>query len=195
MTRNAGFTLIEVMISMVVLSSISLGLYYINLGMTKTTLHQEAIATLRDEGRNAMQSMTRMLRNGEDNTLMTWNASNVAAALGVVPVSNIRFQAVTDANGNGSAINTDMSVGLTPVLGYGLDTVDINGDGFGATQLVRFDTAGNVNTILTNRVAPGGLSFVRTAGGVQITLVLTMPARGIRPPATVRFNQIVDMRN
>lgn len=192
--RNAGFTLIEVMMSVALLTVVSLGLYYINLAMTKSTLHQEAIATLRDEGRTSLQSMTRMIRNGDSATLVTLSSGN-PVALGVNPVSNIHFQAVTDADGNGTALDEDMEVELTPRLGYGLDALDANSDGYSTQQLVRFDNAGNVTRILTNRVATNGLGFVQTAGGVQVTLVLTMPARGIRPAATVRFNQIVDMRN
>lgn len=192
--RKAGFTLIEVMMSVALLSVVSLGLYYINLAMTKSTLHQEAIATLRDEGRTSLQTVTRMMRNGDRSTLVTLSGGN-PVALGVNPVSNLYFRAVTDADGNGTALDVDMDVELTALLGYGLDTLDANGDGYSTQQLVRFDNAGNVTGILTNHVAPNGLSFVQTPGGVQVTLVLTMPARGIRPAATVRFNQIVDMRN
>jgi prepilin-type N-terminal cleavage/methylation domain-containing protein len=193
--NNAGFTLIELMMSIVLLTGVSMALYYINLSMTKAVMEQQGMTTLRDDGRITMQYISRRLRNAESSLMYGVNG-DTKTALGTTPVTTIEFQTVTDTDGNGNAINTSYTVELGSALRFGPDTNDKNGDGESATQLVQFATNGNVSRILTNFLDPsGGISFVRTSGGVQISLKLLRKAQGIRPQASVRMDMVIDPRN
>ncbi len=197
MKRNhAGFTLIELMLAVVLLTGISMTLYYINLALTKSVLEQQGLTTLRDEGRIAIQHISRRLRNAETQSLLGVSGGTLTV-LGTTPVTTIEFQMVTDSgDDNENAIDVNFDVELGVPLRFGPDTGDANGDGFSTKQLVEFDTNGKVVRMFTSNLDPaGGVSFVRTSGGVEISLVLLRPAQGIRPPARVRMDMVIDPRN
>ncbi len=177
---------------MAMLTVVSLILYEVNNTMVRTALHQESMTTLRDEARNSLMQMSRFLRMAETTTIVT----TAGAAVGTTPVDNIQFQAVHDTDGNGNAINADFSLGLAPAVRFRVDTTDANGDGKTTTQLVQTNTAGTVVRILTNHLNPnGGVQFSRTNSGIQISLVLLYPSGALRPPAYVRMDQSVAVRN
>lgn len=194
--NNAGFTLIEVMLAVTLLTAISMVLYYVNLALTKSVLEQQSLTTLRDDGRISVQHISRRLRCADTQTLMGVSGGTLAT-LGTTPVTTIEFQIVTDGDDdNSNAIDKNFDVELSDPLRFGPDTDDANADGFKSSQLVEFDTNGKVLHIFTNYLDPsGGVSFVRTSGGVEISLVLLRPAQGIRPPARVRMDMVIDPRN
>ena len=193
---NKGFTLIEVMVSTMLLTGVTVGLYYLNLGMTKATLQHESMAVVRDDARLALQHMSRLLRMADDPTLVTLDGQGSPTALSTTTVDNIHFQPVDDTDANGVALSQDFSVGLANQMGFGVDTDDENSDGYTTTQLVQFDDQGSVVQVLTNNLEPtGGVSFARVAGGVQISLQLFRDASGVRPPVRTRLNQVVSVRN
>ena len=189
---NRGFTLLEVMIATAMLTAISLVLYEVNNSMVRAALHQESMTILRDEARNSLMQMTRLVRMADTTTIVT----AAGAAIGVNPVNSIEFQPVEDTDGNGNAINEDFSVGLGAAVRFVIDTGDANGDGLTTTQLIEADENGAFVRILTSHLNPaGGVRFWRTNPGIQISLVLLYPSGPLRPPAFVRVDQVVAVRN
>ena len=122
--RNEGFTLIEAMIVTMVLTTVSLGLYNINLSMTRAAVHQEHRTTLQDEGRTAMQYMVRRLRMADSGTMTTLEDEGATPMpLGAGETTNVTFQAVADMDGNGVSINADYSM---PYGKHPSDSIDVS---------------------------------------------------------------------
>ncbi len=193
--NRSGFTLIELMISVAILSTIMLALYSLNLTMTRGTLQQESLATLRDEGRTALQYVGRRLRMADSGTLVARGTDGNDEVFGNT-ATILGFQTVSDLDGNGSAVNQDYSVGLAPIAYYGPDLNDANGDGVTTRQLVEIDANGAVTRVFSRHLDPnGGITFQRVNGGIAINLVMRYPAEGIRPEAVLNLSQVVDPRN
>ena len=151
---------------------------------------------LRDEGRISLQYMTRLLRMAQSGTVGTDDGEGGSNALGTQAVRQIQFQIVSDVDGNGTTINEDFTVGLSPLIQFSPDFNDANGDGFTFTQLVHLDADDNVVRVLTNHLNPtGGFACIRTAGGVQFSLVMFDDGKGSRPAVTKRLDQVVSVRN
>lgn len=195
--RNEGFTLLEAMIVTMVLTTVSLALYNINLAMTRAAVHQEHRTTLQDEGRTAMQYMVRRIRMADSGTMETKvDGSTSLTTLGAGETTNVTFQAVADMDGNGVAINADYTMGLTDLMSIGPDYLDANGDGFYEEQLVHLDNSGNVVRVLTNHLADGGgFTLQRTFGGIMINMVLVHQGNGTVSPTVVRMSRLVTARN
>ena len=194
--NNQGFTLIEVMIAISIITGVSLGLYNVHVGMVRSALHHENMTKLQDDARTSLQTMTRMLRMASNGTVMYLDTStSTYATLGTVARSNIRFQMVADIDGNGNSLDDDFELELTNFIRFTADTADANSDGRSATQLVQLDQNGNVTRILTNYLASGGLTFVRTNGGVQISIQLERKGQGAAPLARFRLDEVVAIRN
>ena len=193
---NRGFTLLETMVAVMLLTGITITIYSINLGMTKAALQHESMAVVRDEGRLALQHISRRLRMAQISSLITLDGEGTASQLSATVVDNLHFQPIADIDGNGVAVNQDFSVGVAPQMGFGIDTLDSNGDGYTTTQLVQFDNQGNVTQILSNHIDPtGGIAIQRVSGGVQISLQLYREGSGIRPPVKTRLDQVISVRN
>lgn len=198
--RKDGFTLLEVMIVASVLGMVSVTLYYLDLAMVRSALYQESITRLRDEGRLALQYMARHIRMAESATLVSSATSGNPIPLGTAAVTELAFTEVTDADGDGWPTAPDFAIEQTNLNGFATDDNDMNSDGLSTTQLLhlREDDSGGVNVvrILTSKIrGTGGVAFRRAAGGVQVTLVLDNPGRGLRPPTTVTLNQVISTRN
>lgn len=192
--RKSGFTLIEVMMVVLLITAVSTVLYSLNFTMTRSALHQESMTMLRDEGYTSLDYMGRRLRMARSATILTDNNGTLAPLVNNV-ATNLRFQMATDLDGNGLAIDDEFNVELTAPLVFRSDDNDANGDGFSTRQLVHMDTNGNVVRVLSNHLRPGGLSFQRTAAGIQITVALEHPGQGLRPTAAVTLSLVVDPRN
>jgi prepilin-type N-terminal cleavage/methylation domain-containing protein len=193
---NRGFTLIEMMITILVLSGVMLGLYYVNLAMTRAALQHESMAVVRDDGRIALQQMSRILRMARQTSIAFIDGEGNVVPLGNSPVDHIQFQAADDIDGNGVAVAQDFSVEWTPIIAFGVDADDANGDGYSTTQLCQFDENAGVVQVFTNHLDPnGGLLFQNTNGGVQISLQLFRPASGNRAQVVTRMDQVVSVRN
>jgi len=190
---NRGYTLIEVMLAMFIMTTVSLALYYVNMAMTRATLHQESMTTLRDEGRTSLQYISRMLRIASEGTIKGVTEGGVKSILGTTAMQGIEFQAVTDLDGNGVAVAEDYTVELTDPILFQVDIGDANGDGLDTEQLVQLDENDDVVRVLSNHCA--SIAFVNTSGGVQISLVLTRAGVGLSPTANVRMDQVVAARN
>lgn len=192
--RKSGFTLIEVMMVVLLITAVSTVLYSLNFTMTRSALHQESMTMLRDEGYTSLDYMGRRLRMARSATILTDNNGTLAPLVNNV-ATNLRFQMATDLDGNGLAIDDEFNVELTAPLVFRSDDNDANRDGFSTRQLVHMDTNGNVVRVLSNHLRPGGLSFQRTAAGIQITVALEHPGQGLRPTAAVTLSLVVDPRN
>ena len=112
------------------------------------------------------------------------------------PVQSIQFQIVSDTDGNGTTISEDFTVGLSPLIIFTPDFDDANSDGFTSTQLVHLDANGIVRWTGTNHLDPaGGFACIRTAGGVQFSLVMYDKGNSGQPAMTKRLDQVVSVRN
>lgn len=192
-SNKSGFTLLEISIVMVILSIVSVILVTVNLTMIRATLFQESITELRDEGRLAMQEMTRSIRLAPSSSLRSVFMSGGTIETDIFtgePVSIIAFNAVTDADGNGVAIDVEFELEVTDPIIYGVDPDD-------PTKLSEFDPVNNVvvRELTSNLNPQGGATFRRVQGGVQIRLNLFKPANGLRPPTRIVLTQVVSPRN
>jgi prepilin-type N-terminal cleavage/methylation domain-containing protein len=196
MTRSNGFTLLEMMVTMSILTVVMLGMYSLNDSMTRSSMQQESLAMLRDEGRLSLQYMTRLMRMAQSGTLRSEDGGEGAVMLGTQSVQSIQFQIVASMDGNVTTINQDFTVGLSPVMEFTPDFDDANEDGFTSTQLVHLDADGSVVRVLTNHLNPdGGFACIRTAGGLQLSLVLFDAGNSGRQPVTKRLDQVFAVRN
>lgn len=195
--RHGGYTLIEVMIVMVVLTTTSLGLYNINLAMTRSSVSYEQLTTLHDEGRLSLQHIERRLRMAEGSGVMANDlASEAWSALGIDAKTRLQFQMAADMDGNGYAINQDYSLSLSDPIVCGADSDDANGDGLTDTQLVVFDASGAVTKVLSNHLASSnGILFQRVNSGIQVSLMLRHNGGGTVAPSTVQMRLVVPTRN
>ena len=204
---NEGFTLIELAISTGALVIMLGALYGIAMGMVTSAKTQDALIMLHQESRLAMQSIVQNLRAAQAPTLQT-NAGGGFAALGNNPVTNLQFQRVADIDGNGTALNQDLTTGTTQPFWYTLDLNDANGDGQTFTQLVQLRQDGTVARVLANHISPvvgtndfyntplGGLVFQDVGGGsIQVTLIMRYQPDPTGPTMVTRLDELVSPRN
>ncbi len=101
MSKQRGMSLIEVLVSMVILAIIMVGVTQFIANQTQTVRQQEMLAALQQNVRTSMDVMVRDLRSAEYDTINTENTSPFRT-FGVADSNTIVFY--TDLNGNG-AIN------------------------------------------------------------------------------------------
>lgn len=194
--KNAGFTLIEVIITVFILSSVMMVIYYVEMAVVRASVHQETTMTLRDEARLGLQYMTRVLRGAEKTSLQAPDKNGELAALGDGVASTLRFQVVEDSDGNGVALNAEYELELSPPVAFVIDETDSNGDGLTDTQLVHVDEEGNVIHVISSHLREdGGISFQSVSGGIQITMCLVDDGGGVRSPTSAKVGVVVMPRN
>ena len=204
---EAGFTLIEITMTLAALLVIVGALYGIAMGMVTAAKTQDSLIMLRQESRLAMQSIVQNLRMAQAASLQT-NAGGGFAPLDNNPTTNLSYRRVADMDGNGNALNQDLTLGLTPALWYTLDLNDANGDGQTATQLVQLRQDGTVARVLANHISPvvvrndfyntplGGLVFQDVGGGtIQVTLIMRHQPDPTGPTMVTRLDELVSPRN
>lgn len=206
MTRNGGFTLVEVMMASSVLLVVLGMLYGAALSMAWTVRQEDSAVTLNSEARQAMEIIARNLRQSQLSGLTTVT-NGATAALGANSVTNIGFSRVADTNGNGNALNAAMAVETTGPFRFVVDTNDANGDGLTTTQLVRLNAANQVVEVVANHISPvvatgdyydasnGGILFQNIGGSIQVTLILRHQANVDLPMMVVRLDEVVTPRN
>ncbi len=217
MKSNRGFTLIEVMVVTSLLTIVMGVLYLVSMGMAQAAQIQETKIILRDEARLSMQEITRQMRMCSRGTLVSWD-TGAPVPLGAAVSQSIGFQRVEDVAGvdgfgnpfavNGVGVNPDLSIGLGPMMGYGVDDADLNGDGKSVTQLVEYDLNGNIVRVLANNLSPvvnapgtpadapnGGIEFLQIGNGVQVTLIFSRRIAVNQLPLTFRVVEFVSPRN
>lgn len=222
--QDDGLTLVELMVSVAILTLVLGVLYSITLGMTQAATAEESKIIMRDESRAAMQKLVRELRMAVSSTIVTpGDGAEMVPLTPGNPVTSISFQYVADVAGvdasgivlppNGLGINQDKSLGLSPVKIYGLDVRDLNEDGRTVTQLVQFSPDGaTIQKVLVNYISPvfqdprdpnafyntplGGFTIQDVGGGrLEIRMVMRRRARPGGPVAVSFLDQVVTPLN
>jgi len=204
---NAGFTLIEITMTLAALMIIVGALYGIAMGMVTAAKTQDSLIMLRQESRLAMQGIVQNIRMAQAASMQT-NTAGAFIPLDGNPTTNLSYQRVADMDGNGVALNQDLSLGLTAPLWFTRDLNDANGDGQTLTQLVQLRQDGTVARVLANHISPvvvrndfyntplGGLVFQDVGGGtIQVTLIMRHQPDPRGPTMVTRLDELVSPRN
>lgn len=181
MKTKHGFTLLELMIVVAVLTIVMGLLFSLALNVQTAAASQEARIAGQDQVRNATQWIMRELRQA---TSVTVNAN-------AFPTVTLTYRKADDVDGNGTAVDAGLSLEVTGVRTIQRDAADLNGDGEARSQLVMIEGA-NV-TVLANDLLPDedsdgdnaldggedtnfngvldrGLVFQQAGGGVLVTV-------------------------
>ncbi len=134
--KNRGFTLLELMISIAVLTIVSGALYAASMTLTQAARSQEAKTATIDNVQSGMLLMARNIRQA-DSATVNW---------GALPGPVLTYRAATDLDGNGTAVDVGIELELGPLRTLTRDITDLNGDGITDTQLVLVE-AGQVRVI------------------------------------------------
>jgi len=140
--NNRGFTLLELMVSIAVLTLVTGALYAASMTLTHAATSQEAKTTTIDNAKTGMLLMIRDIRQG-DSASVDW---------GSLPGPVLAYRAATDLDGNGTAVDIGVELELGPTRTLTRDINDLNGDGVTDTQLVLVE-AGQAR-VITNGLLP-----------------------------------------
>jgi len=189
--KQAGFTLLEVMASVAILTIVSGMLFLLADSLGAASLVQEAKMTSQDEARMGMERVMGELRQAANSSV-----------IGPFPGDSITYRIADDIDGNGLAVDIGVNLELGPARTLRRDTGDLNNDGQTVTQLVCVEGA-NVR-VITNGLIPNedinnngvldggedvngngvldrGLWFERVGPGVRVT-IQTQHRAGPRGP-------------
>ena len=180
--RRNGFTLLELTVSMAVLTMVMGVLFALTTGLAQSTKLQQAKITADDDARNAMMFLVRDIRQASSSTIPP----------DTMPGSVLFYQVADDIDGNGTAVNIAGALELSPVRTLTRDLADLNGDGLTETQLVMVEGAAvarvvansllpdediNNNGVLdpgedanSNGILERGLWFEQAGRGIRITV-------------------------
>jgi len=139
---NAGVTLLELTVSMGILSAVMGVLFTLSLSIGDTAKIQTSKGVANDEARRALLSVVPRLRQAQNSSI------NKAALPGDV----LSFRMAADTDGNGTAVNVGGDLEVGGVVTIQRDSLDLNGDGVTDTQLVLVD--GETVTVLANNLSP-----------------------------------------
>ncbi|MBN2309266.1 MAG: prepilin-type N-terminal cleavage/methylation domain-containing protein [Candidatus Hydrogenedentes bacterium] len=141
MKRN-GFTLIEIMISVTILTVVLGILFTLATNLGRSARIQEAKVTTVDEVRTAMMFVTREIRQ----------ASMGSISSGTLPGPALTYRVAIDADGNGSAVDVAGNLELSGTRTLARDVNDLNGDGQTVTQLIMVE--GTDVRVIANNLLP-----------------------------------------
>lgn len=179
--KRRGFTLLELMISIAVLTIVSGVLYAAAMTLTQAARSQEAKTATIDHVQSGMLLMGRHIRQASASSI-NWDA---------LPGPVLSYRAAVDNDGNGTAVDVGIQLELSPTRTITRDVNDLNGDGVANTQLILIedgqvqvianglllDEDVNQNDILDagedtngNGILDHGIWFRQVGRGVQITL-------------------------
>ena len=157
--HQQGFTLIEVMVVVTILSLVS-GALFLLLGSMQTSVTvQEAQVVTNDEARKGMLTVIRELRQA------------ASASIAVNP-NNISYRIIADLDGNGWGVDVNGNMELSAIRTLAMDAADVNGDGL-TNQLILTDTGTNTTRVIANSLVPAtGVAFTQVglnSIGVTVT--------------------------
>ena len=179
--KNRGFTLLELMVSIAVLTIVSGALYTASMTLTQAARSQEAKTATIDHVQGGMLLIARNIRQ----------ASSASVNWGALPGPVLSYRAAADIDGNGTAVDIGVELELGPVRTLTRDVSDLNGDGVTDTQLILvedgqvrviangllLDEDLNQNDVLDagedtnqNGVLDHGIWFRQAGQGVRVTL-------------------------
>jgi prepilin-type N-terminal cleavage/methylation domain-containing protein len=123
--NKRGFTLIEVLFAVSLLTVVMGTLYGVSLAIKRGTDAQEAQMAAGNEAVKAIEFIARDLTQAAQGTIT-----------GTMPGPAISYQVAADLDGNGVALDKSGKLELSPPHRLGRDAEDVNHDGFGPNQLV-----------------------------------------------------------
>ena len=168
--RRSGFTLLEMVISIAILTTVLGILYTLTASLGRAAAAQEAKVTIQDEARTAMLTITRELRQAANSTIDRT----------AMPASVVAYRVADDMDGNGTAVDVGGDLELTPVRLLTVDFTDLNNDGLTLTQLVLSDRSG-VRSVTTG-LAPTSI----TQGDIPLTEGFRVEPWGAGVRVTIR---------
>lgn len=127
--RLNGFTLLEMMVSITILTLVGGALYVLSFNLAQAARIQETKTTTADDAQNAMLFLERELRQAATSSI-NWAG---------LPGQQLRYRVATDVDGNGTAVDASGFLELSGVRTIGRDTNDLNNDGLTLTQLIWTD--------------------------------------------------------
>ncbi|HOE67318.1 MAG TPA: prepilin-type N-terminal cleavage/methylation domain-containing protein [Candidatus Hydrogenedentes bacterium] len=136
--NNRGMTLLEVVVSMAILTMVSGVLFLLSDSIGRAARVQNAQIAAQDDTRTAMAVIVRELLS----------ASMASINTPQLPGDVLTYRKAMDVDGNGSAVNVGVRLELGPVCQIRRDLNDLNGDGLTRTQLVLVQ--GNTVRVLAN---------------------------------------------
>lgn len=139
---QSGFTLLETMFSMAILTAVMGVLFSLSIGIGDTARIQEVKARSNDEARRALLAVIPRLRQAQGTSINT----------GQMPGDILTFNMAADVDGNGSAVNVSGNLEVGSQITIRRDSDDMNDDGVGAEQLIMIQ--GNIVTVLANNLSP-----------------------------------------
>jgi prepilin-type N-terminal cleavage/methylation domain-containing protein len=206
MKRNGGFTLLELMVSMSILTLVMGVLMVLAMAMGRSVAMQESRAATEGEALQGMTRLTRELRQAASSSI-PWDR---------LPTATLEYRVPTDLDGNGVPVDIGGFVELGAVMSIGPDLADLNDDGLTDTQLIWTD--GSEVRVLANNLAPSedldgdgvldagedrngngtldaGILFERSLEGLQVTLRTTHTSNPRVPAVSAQLTEIVVPRN
>lgn len=203
--NRRGFTLLELTMSIAILSIVSGMLFVLANTMHNASLAQDAKMSTHDEARNAMMRISRELRNAQQGSV-------VVGANG----ASIQYRTPADADDNGVPVDAGGFLELGPVRTIQRDIADANGDGRTNTQVilntgvqvvvlandVPVSEDANNNAVLDggedgnfNLRLDRGLVFERVGTGVRVTVQSMRQGGPETQPMISTMSEIVTPRN
>lgn len=138
MSRRAGMTMLELMVTVAVLTLVMGALFGMLGNVTKYVNIEQAKANSRDEARKALSIITRDIRQAQK------------TSLSALPAASVSYRVATDGDGNGVAVNVQGAIELSATRTITRDTQDLNRDGLTSTQLIM--TNGTAVQVLANNI-------------------------------------------
>lgn len=139
---QSGVTLLELMISMGILTAVMGVLFTLSLSIGDTAQIQNTKLQSSDEARRALLAVVPRLRQAQ--------ATSVNRA--AMPGDVLSFQMATDLDGNGTAVTIDGALEVGTLTTIQRDVDDLNQDGVSASQLIMIQ--GQTVTVLANNLSP-----------------------------------------
>jgi len=196
-----GFTLLELMIVMAIMSIVMISLYTLGTNMQLAAATTDARITSQDDVRTGMQFIGRELRQ----------ATTASLGANKLPSETFSYQRVADLDSNGFPVNASNLIELTPTRVITRDVDDLNDDGRTLDQVVLvqekiirviangvvLDEDKDANGILDegedanrNNVLDRGLWFESVGNGVLVTL---QSQRGSGPSGHAQISTIMNL--
>ena len=141
---TSGVTLLEMMVSVGILTAVMGVLFTLSLSIGDTARIQNTKSMAHDEARRALLAVVPRLRQAQDASINK----------GALPGDVLSFRMPVDADGNGTAVDIGGALELGNVVTIRRDTLDLNGDGVTASQLIMVE--GDTVTVLANNLSPDG---------------------------------------
>lgn len=140
--RNAGMTLLEIMFAVAIFTVIMGTLFGMALSFSETATVQSEKATAHDEARRALQALVPDLHQ----------AARMSINWAELPGELLTYRVAMDVDGNGSAVDANNRLELSPPRVIQRDLEDLNGDGLTVGQLIV--VSNGAMRVLANNVSP-----------------------------------------